>query len=188
MSNSELLYCAELSHAVYTQGLEYGNDRILFKVRNHTLYIAFAGTDDFTDWLENFYLIPKGIWHRGFHRSFDGLVLPVENIISTYKDRFGKIVFTGHSKGGSTAHIFAHKYKGTAISFNAPKCSFKFCSRPNIEGVRVYMEKDVVSELPKITYQHPRMKSLKIEFEGSPIEAHKIETVIKAIQLIEETV
>lgn len=183
MNNAELLYFAELSHAVYTQGLEYGNDRILYKIKNNTLCIAFAGTDDFNDWLENLYLIPKGIWHRGFYRSFDALILSVENIISTYKDRFNKIIFTGHSKGGATAHIFAQKYKATAISFNAPKCVFKFVSRPSIDGIRVYMENDLIAELPKLTYQHPKIKSLKLEFNGNPIDAHRIENIINILEL-----
>ena len=186
MIKDELLYSAELSHAVYLHGISYQNEKFMYQRRYDTLYIAFAGTDSFEDWIDNVYLIPKDIWHKGFHNAYQTLAIAVENVISSFSDKVTRIVFTGHSKGGAVANIFAHKYKTLAITFNAPKSVFRFVTKPRIEGIRIFVENDIVSDVPKFTYSHPRMESLELKYDGDIIDAHRIETILELLKGIEK--
>lgn len=83
---------------------------ILVEHKNY-FAIAFRGTDELKDWLDNFKLLPEKILFGEFHRGFWQATNDVWKLIEDYKflkNTHKKPLFlTGHSLGGAMATIAA---------------------------------------------------------------------------------
>ncbi|NCP67565.1 DUF2974 domain-containing protein [bacterium] len=94
---------------------ELNNSETGFKAsiyeNDDTLVVAFAGTEDLKDWIEN---AKQAI---GWNSKQYEAAFKIANRINQQKSK--KIVFTGHSLGGGLAAVAAAKTKHQAITFNS---------------------------------------------------------------------
>ncbi len=79
------------------------------------LCIAFRGTDELKDWLDNINAfsidVLFGEFHRGFWRSVEDIWEPADSKCRELQEQKKRpIFFTGHSLGGAMATIAAAKY------------------------------------------------------------------------------
>lgn len=125
--------------------------------------IAFRGTANTLDWLRNASVVPAntsllGRVHSGF---FDGMMSVWPRIPAD-----GKIVITGHSKGGAEAKLLAAMFAAGGrppaklTTFGAPRVCWFNNSRTadllkTIDGVDYRNADDPVPNVP-IDYHHPR--------------------------------
>lgn len=156
--------------------VKIGNHQFTYKVINNELVIAFAGTNDIVDWLDNLNLLTKNGFHAGFYEIFELLQLPVENIINSYPNKIP--LFVGHSLGASVAQIFAHQYKTSTICFSSPRIVPRWLKR-SVNGSMLYLEGDIIPFLPRFTYKHPNgLNIIKIDSNLNALDAHKIENLL----------
>lgn len=138
-----------------------------------TIYIAFAGTHDIHDILDDLEYpqvsprlkISEEIkFFEGFYREFQGLATSVTNVIEKFIQNGGNNIYlTGHSSGGCTASIFAYYLKNMPI--NPITCSinvFTFGSpyftnlygakwfENNVNYTRIEIDKDPIPNLPQV--------------------------------------
>jgi len=76
--------------------------------------LAFRGTDELQDWLDNLGVFPEkvlfGKFHRGFYLSVEDVWTPLFNRYSILRQQKKRPLFlTGHSLGGAMATIAASK-------------------------------------------------------------------------------
>lgn len=86
-----------------------GNEAFYITTLGGDIFISFAGSDDFKDWKENFYISKRYVKklgltvHAGFWDSMmECWVHLASNIEALYRGK-GKIILTGHSKGAAIA-------------------------------------------------------------------------------------
>lgn len=96
-----------LSAKAYSSEEAYkcGNESYLFIDSHDGLYIAFAGSDDAKDWLENFDISPKSVngikVHSGFWEAMEECYGSIISKLKAYDFQNRKLYITGHSKGGA---------------------------------------------------------------------------------------
>lgn len=78
------------------------------------LCMAFRGTDEISDWLDNANALPKralfGSFHRGFCCSVEDIWQPLFDVYQEFKSARARPLFiTGHSLGGAMATIAASR-------------------------------------------------------------------------------
>lgn len=80
---------------------------------DHTVLIAFRGTDDPKDWLVNTdampQSVPHGIIHRGFYQAMKTLYAEVAAAATAQGVEKKNLWITGHSLGGALAVAFAYE-------------------------------------------------------------------------------
>ena len=135
--------------------------------------IAFRGTNEIADWLDNLNAFPEktmfGEFHRGFYRSVEDLWEGPEGIMQQVKE-VGKnlpLFITGHSLGGAMASIAAakriHEDKPftSVYTFGQPRAMTRETSRIfNSEAggryFRFQNNEDIVTRVPArlMNYSH----------------------------------
>jgi hypothetical protein len=104
--NKALLYSEQ---AYEDPSLSYSSESVYVQMVEGTLWVAFAGTDDFSDFWEDLYIEKKEIdllqgtikVHSGFWNSWVQIRDSVLRAVKEYNPKM--IQFTGHSKGGAMA-------------------------------------------------------------------------------------
>lgn len=80
---------------------------------DHTVVIAFRGTDDPRDWLVNSdaapQSVPHGVVHRGFYQGMKDLYPEVATAATAHGADEKNLWLTGHSLGGALAAAFAYE-------------------------------------------------------------------------------
>ena len=124
--------------------------------------VAFAGTNDFADWLTNLN-VDKVDWrgfqlHEGFHTGEADLF---RQLASHYQDELSNVWITGHSLGGALATLHALRFAegyGTeclrgVYTFGSPRCmdrrSADMCDRlMRPRHWRIVNGNDIVPRVP----------------------------------------
>ena len=91
---------------------------------NDYFCLAFRGTNELADWLDNLNAFPEkilfGEFHRGFVRSVDDVWAPLFNKYLELRVQKKRPMFlTGHSLGGAMAAIAAAKFIHKALPFTS---------------------------------------------------------------------
>lgn len=144
---------------------------------NHTdkrINIIFRGSDQFSDWFYNFFLLKKHInnnirVHSGFNKLLckNNLYSDIINEINQLKNKYTtyKINIVGHSLGGALATLFAY-YLSCYITSNiyiftfaSPRVGNKywahtFNNKENLIHYRFVNQKDIITAVPYISYYH----------------------------------
>jgi hypothetical protein len=148
------------------------NSQFIYKKTKDNLIIAFRGSNEKKDWLNNFTFIKTNFYsntkklgrvHSGFDSYYQNIRKTLLDLVSDYRQEFpdGEIVITGHSLGGCcvlfAAEIseFTKNYK--VVTFGSPRIGdSKFYSNfDNSVCLRFVNRGDLVTELPtKLTYKH----------------------------------
>jgi len=80
---------------------------------DHTVLVAFRGTDDSKDWLVNIdavpQLVPHGIIHSGFYQGMKTLYPEIAAAATAQGVEKKNLWITGHSLGGALAVAFAYE-------------------------------------------------------------------------------
>jgi len=106
---------AELSNAsdIPVEFIEDGNHVALVVSLKSSLILAFRGTDDLSDWLDNLRIFPaKTVWgdvHSGFLASVDTLLPRVKEALAKSRVEKKEVWVTGHSLGAAMAVLASMK-------------------------------------------------------------------------------
>ena len=124
------------------------------------IIIAFRGSDDIGDWLNNIDFIPSNFEDLTAHGGFVNHLNLIYKSVSAELKKYPNYDYdlTGHSLGGATATLFAYKYyKETGIkpdnfvSFGSPRVFMgddsKELYNKEINHVRIANEDDATTEL-----------------------------------------
>lgn len=179
---TSLLTFAEAARAVYDKrsgDCTIGNLHYRIEERQRTIRIAFAGSDDVTDWAYNLRFFPRstpaGLAHGG-------LVLEARKVYAMLRSRLFaasaqlKIIeLTGHSAGGAIAQLVSDMYwaeVGTRImssyvrvvTFAAPKIYYS-SGVPSCPTTRVEHADDPV---PKVAFflKHRQSEAITLDDSG----------------------
>ncbi|TYQ28389.1 lipase family protein [Pseudanabaena sp. UWO311] len=134
--------------------------------------LAFRGTDEKTDWLDNLNMFPEralfGEFHRGFWNSVGDVWEPLyDRYISLRKEKRRPIFLTGHSLGGAMATVAAARF----IQMDSPFVSTYTFGQPRamtLETSRIFNQSamnrcfrfqnnnDIVTRMPAriMSYSH----------------------------------
>ncbi len=138
-----------------------GNQFALVLARDDALFVAFRGTDDGEDWLDNVDFIPAatpwGRVHQGFLEALDGLWPSLSASIARMRAKNRPIWLTGHSLGGALAVLAAARLEqqGTpvagVVTFGQPPAGYgdfakTFARRSRAPLVRYVNSVDAVVE------------------------------------------
>jgi hypothetical protein len=150
----KLLWCGTIHHETISM-LEYRD----------VVYVAITGSNDKWDWIRNFWAAKKSVGkgiliHRGFHNGFKRIKNQMKRTLQEANP--SEVVFIGHSKGGAIAQIaawfFAQTYDVSCYSFGSPRVgNKKFRDHINYMvsiNLRVVIQSDIVTMVPKINYHH----------------------------------
>jgi len=155
-----------------TRNFVYG----YFIIINKILYIVFRGTRNIINMLTFVkYDISDSGFHEGYIKSFENNIEPsFFKYIDKIKDKFKRIILTGHSAGAVYSTIAAYKlgqngYKPELIGFGCPR----FCTKEIMNDIknkvklRYYVnDGDIITDLPMGKYVrtpvYKRMKCDKI--------------------------
>lgn len=142
-------------------------------VARHTniVIVAFRGTDEWRDWLDNLNLPSVhhelGRVHRGFRLALDDIWSDVVRSVKKFRDRHQSVWFTGHSLGGALATLAAaawiaedRPFQGV-YTFGQPRCGDRtFARNFNVEAksrfFRFQNNNDIVTRIPQrlMGYSH----------------------------------
>lgn len=167
--NWRLVYdCAIASDESYgSNTIKVGTDSLLVVEIGDKKIIAFAGSKDFQDWVNDFEFVKVkrdelGWIHNGFADSFDNLKKPL--LENSKINKFDNLIFTGHSLGGAVAQIMALHFKNAGYNvvgcytFGQPrvgnsdwKKKYESARIPTFRFVHGY---DSVPNVPKIMFYH----------------------------------
>lgn len=135
------------------------------------IIVAFRGSDQWQDWLDNVNLpaIPHNLGrvHRGFQMALDDIWQEMLETIVSFKDNHQTLWFTGHSLGGALATLAAAEriaqdqpFNGV-YTFGQPRCVDRQMARNmNIEAkariFRFHNNNDIVPRVPQriMGYSH----------------------------------
>lgn len=153
-----------------TQNYVYG----YFIIINKILYIVFRGTRSLINWITNLtYDITEHGFHKGYINSFENNIeSSFFKYIDKIKDKFKRIVLTGHSAGAVYSGIASYKlalkgYNPELIGFGCPRfCTYKMMK--NIKKIvkhRFYInDNDLVPKRPLGNFaNNPIYKKMKCE-------------------------
>ncbi len=135
--------------------------------------IAFRGTNEINDWLDNLNAFPEialfGKFHRGFYRSVEDLWSDIKSHVEKIRQDLGKkpVFITGHSLGGAMASVAAAKYIHkdepftSVYTFGQPRAMTRNTARTfNAEAggryFRFQNNEDIVTRVPAriMNYSH----------------------------------
>ncbi len=133
--------------------------------------VAFRGTDEVSDWLDNISisLVPLSIGrvHRGFYRALQTVWSGMLETIDQFQDRGQSLWLTGHSLGGALATLAAvdlveqDKPFYGVYTYGQPRCCDRVLARTfNVEAknrfFRFQNNNDIVSRVPQraMGYSH----------------------------------
>jgi hypothetical protein len=142
-------------------------------VARHTniVIVAFRGTDEGWDWLDNLN-VPSvhhelGRVHRGFKLALDDIWPGVVKAVNRFRDRKQSVWITGHSLGGALATVAAGNWIAEdrpfhgVYTFGQPRCGDRtFARNFNIEAksrfFRFQNNNDIVTRIPQrlMGYSH----------------------------------
>ncbi len=164
-----LIYdCAIASDESYGNStIKVGTDSLLIVEVGDKKIVAFAGSKDFQDWMNNFEFVKVkrddlGWIHNGFADSFDNLKKPL--LVHPKINKFDNLIFTGHSLGGAVAQIMALHFQ--KLGYNVVGCytfgqprvgnsdwkkNYEMARIPTFRFVHGY---DSVPNVPKIMFYH----------------------------------
>jgi len=173
-SNTKMSYNKDDIKEIYylrTQNFVYG----YFIIINKILYIVFRGTRSLINVLTFIkYNISDSGFHEGYINSFESNIEPsfFKNI-DRLKNRFKRIVLTGHSAGAVYSTIAAYKlgqkgYKPELVGFGCPR----FCTKEVMTDIkkkvklRYYVnDGDIITKLPLGNYvQTPIYRKHKCDY------------------------
>lgn len=135
------------------------------------LIIAFRGTDEIQDWLDNLNLPPLrmalGSVHRGFYLSLMDIWPDMLQAIAEFQDQAQSLWITGHSLGGAMANMAAldfiekdRPFYGV-YTFGQPRCCHRDLALVfNVEAKSRYFrfqnQNDIVTRIPQriMGYSH----------------------------------
>jgi len=115
-----------------------GNTTIIVGVREDRMVVAFAGSNDFWDWLRNLQslsghpypeLESRTFVGKGFHKNIYLVLSAVVDEITSFQTKFpeGTLLLTGHSAGAAAATLLAdhlnriNKRWNTLVTFESPR-------------------------------------------------------------------
>lgn len=129
------------------------------------VYVAVTGSNQFTDWIYNFYSLKKNIGkdirvHHGFHDGLKKIRPQIDKTLKNHTDK--EVVFIGHSLGAAIAQLgalhFSDNYFTSCYTFASPRVgNSEFCTIMNQKvpnNYRVAIKGDIVTNIPKINYYH----------------------------------
>jgi len=130
-------------------GFDMGSSvaKFLTHVSSNEKVLAFAGSDDGSDWAHNLNAGSSG-WHGStVHAGFKSYVQSLESCIESYYSTHNPSKMVGHSLGGAAASLYALK-KGllTTHTFGAPPTVWGI-DQCRIPGKRILHERDPVGSL-----------------------------------------
>jgi hypothetical protein len=113
--------------------------------------LAFAGSDDMGDWIQNAQAYPGGPgnkYHKGFYEYQDTLAQCVNGFRNKLKNSWGIELdyITGHSLGGAAATIYAQEHglpHAGVATYGAPKTNYD--EWIDVKGWRFMHENDPVT-------------------------------------------
>lgn len=128
----KLLECCEKAYDVPTG--KHSNDQWYIEEIEGYFVIAFAGSNDLPDWLENIWAWSTKTKKARVHRRWHKRVKSIKNHLEAFQGR--NVIFTGHSLGGALAQLMlletqeldANKERFNAVTFASPKPIKKFYS------------------------------------------------------------
>lgn len=171
------------------QRITHGSLSVDIAKKDDATIVAFAGTNDFGDWLTNLN-VDKVDWrgfqlHEGFHTGEADLF---RQLASHYQDELSNVWITGHSLGGALATLHALRFAegyGTeylrgVYTFGSPRCmdrrSADMCDRlMRPRHWRIVNGNDIVPRVPsfvrfKHSGQHVRInRNGKVIHRPSPL-------------------
>lgn len=171
--HSHLVYFDNKEATLFTEINISGYATKVFIGKEEYLLIAFAGSNNLEDWLDNFTFSKTKLGiHLGWYRSYRLIRSKLKNVL---KDNKLPILVTGHSAGGALATIFSlFESKKSSIelyTFGSPKClTEKHKKRLDarvVSSCRVTHYWDIVSELPIGDFVHVG-KTVPIFWLGFP--------------------
>ena len=167
MKNLLINKCIKLARDSYNddKALICGNEAFIVHKENKTIYVAFRGSDDLEDWLENAnigFTSQNGVLvHRGFYNALKECLPILSGFISRNYSYGDKFVLTGHSKGSAMALLFGNDLIATGfpsgaiqfIGFATPRVikasSVQLFNRHRFSIFLCELEADPVTDLPK---------------------------------------
>ncbi len=109
-------------HSVF--GVSVNSSQAILVEHEEFLCVAFRGTDEWKDWLDNARLITTesmiGKFHRGFLYAFLDVWQPIfQRYLQLRAERVRPVFFTGHSLGGAMATIATAKFIDEDLPFTS---------------------------------------------------------------------
>ena len=152
--------------------------------KNNTIYVSFRGTNDLHDIFDVINIKPKKIFkdayvHTGFADQFMSIEHNITNDIKSIAKNYPieRLVFTGHSMGGSIASIAAAYYGSlfdnlyiTCHTFGTPFTGndgfIKWFTNMVDECTRLELEHDIVPVIPINKSFHHIPNGVKLKEDG----------------------
>ena len=161
----------DLVKFIDNHGVQVG---ITLNHKEQRINVVFRGSDEFSDWVYNLFICKTKInedmyVHGGFYKLlyknnlYSELFSTIENLLKKYENY--NLNITGHSLGGALATLFGYilsddiNKKINIISFASPRVGNKtwatsFNNKENINHLRIVNQKDIVTAIPYICYNH----------------------------------
>lgn len=135
------------------------------------IIVAFRGSDEWQDWLDNLNLpaIPHNLGrvHRGFQMALEDVWFEMLETVKSFKDNYQTLWITGHSLGGALATLAAAEqvvedrpFNGV-YTFGQPRCVDREMARNiNLEAksriFRFQNNNDIITRVPQriMGYSH----------------------------------
>ena len=149
---------------VSVKGFDKNSAQAMTVAHEDFIGIAFRGTNELADWLDNINAFSTrrlfGSFHRGFYQSVMDVWEPIEAEVLAYQEvKRRPVWFTGHSLGGAMATVAAAIYIhddrpfSGVYTFGQPRCMDRETSRTfNMEAkgrfFRFQNNNDIVTRVP----------------------------------------
>lgn len=145
--------------------IEEGNAQCFIASTATSALIAFRGTEEFADWIDNISIAPKtrlyGKVHSGFFNGFDAVKEQLEAELNRLSPK--QVLITGHSLGGALATVAAAEWSQTypissVYTFGQPAVGRGdfiklFRTRFSNKFFRFVNDDDIVTRVPP-NYKH----------------------------------
>ena len=159
--------CLKLSSDAYSDDKSFisNNQAYVEYKENKTIYIAFRGSDDIIDWIDNTklgFVSHNGVLvHGGFYNALKECLPFISGFISRHYDYGDKFLLTGHSKGSAMAllmgnDLISQGYLNSSIhfvGFATPRViktsSVELFNRHRFNILLCELEGDPVPSLPR---------------------------------------
>jgi len=127
----------------------------------NTLYVVFRGSYNVKNWMRDFQFYPAyrsyaGYVHNGFADSVD-LLSPLVSELIDNMHKSQKIVFCGHSLGGSIAQLFGQKFLNLnplVVTIGSPRTYNRFSMTKKPAHIRIINNEDPVPKFLYFFYKH----------------------------------
>ena len=139
------------------KSLNSGSDTGYITQIDGEFIIVIDGTSSLHEWLEN--ILVKKVAPYAAARGFsDPCLAFVDQIIKELGCHSSKVTVVGHSRGGAIAQIIALYlidlgFGASVITFGSPRIGgmrfYSHCTQRRLKHLRIYIENDVVCNLPK---------------------------------------